>query len=100
MPVSAKVPDAPKPKPTIEAVALCLGGAIHSLPRPARHHDLIRAMISEGISRDDVAIAEQGFVTNEGNFLSRWRARRVAEKAGQCETGTDGDRELCSEDVW
>lgn len=91
----------------IVAAAIKQGRMICSVPRPGRHHDVIREMATAGIS---IPInGEQGFMTSDGVFVGRERARRIAFDADQiiasC-VGSDGvpfkrnHPELFSEDVW
>ena len=88
------------PQERIEGVAFRLtDGTIHSLPSPNRHHDVIRHMVSLGVSLDDRCSAEQGFITNT-RFLHRHAAVRVAEEAGQIIKRTAPTHGLFSEDLW
>lgn len=80
----------------IVAAAIRQGELVCSVPRPGRHHDVIRAMVGAGVPTP--IVGEQGFVTNEGRFVGRAEARRIAVAAGQ---GTPAhDRHLFSEDLW
>lgn len=83
-----------KPR-AITHVAIKYGGKVYSLPKPNRHHHVIR--IIGGISGPDI----QGFLDNEGNFLDRVEALEVALAAGQVLAPGDirGDH-LFSEDLW
>lgn len=68
---------------------------IVSLPRPARHGDILH--------RIPTALAStQGFITSTGRFVNRREGWKIAEAAGQfCEcapTGSPGT--LYSEDMW
>lgn len=87
----------------ITGVAIRYQGVVHSLPRPNRHHNVIRMIASQngvGIKGPDV----QGFVTNYGRFLNRQEAyklavanKQIARREGaQFYQGTD----LYSEDLW
>jgi len=64
------------------AAALLIGPElVISLPRPARHCDVMRAAADLDL---DVLGAEQGFLSSEGRFVRRCSgARRIAERAGQ-----------------
>jgi hypothetical protein len=76
-------------------------GAIYSLPRPARHHDVIGDMRRQGVSSDTVCASEQGFLSTGGTWLRRPPAMRLAELAGQVKPGeTIHKRDLFSEDLW
>lgn len=74
-------------------------GAIHSLPRPARHHDIIQDMVRRGVTERHIAEAEQGFTTDTMPFVRRQSAKRIAYKAGQLLKETH-PMQLFSEDVW
>lgn len=65
----------------IVAAAIKRGRMICSMPRPARHGDIIRQMAEAGI---EAPIAgEQGFLTNYGHFLGRESALAIAKESGQ-----------------
>lgn len=74
-------------------------GVIHSLPAPARHHNVLQSMPD---FRGRHA-AEQGFLTSNGEFADRITALRIAMAAGQVvgrtPSGYNGP-ELFSEDLW
>lgn len=53
-------------------------GLIVSLPRPARHHDIINEL-----ARANIICLEQGFLTDEGNFVTRSEGWHIAQDAGQ-----------------
>lgn len=82
----------------IIAAAIKDGAVICTLPRPSRHHDIIKAMVKSG--RPTPIDGAQGFLTSEGNFLNRADAMTVARDAGQVKRGQETKRELFSEDVW
>jgi hypothetical protein len=74
-------------------------GNVHSLPKPNRHCDVIQYMGEEKQARFAFGDHNQGFVDEDGNFLSRQEARKIALKNGQCEETIRPDR-LYSEDLW
>ena len=82
----------------IVAVAIVYNNIVHQLPKPNRHHHVIRAIA--GIAGPH----QEGFVDSEGNYLSRSQAYTLAIANGQfnrkmfpnCYNGTD----LYSEDLW
>lgn len=87
----------------IVSAALCLrNGLILTLPKPARHCDIIRLGISAGLypplpgGRDG-----DGFLTNEGHYVTRAEAEQIAIISGQIESHQSmiGSR-LTSEDLW
>lgn len=72
-------------------------GRIFSLPRPYRHHHVIRmaAMLGEEIP----ITGTQGFVLDDGTFVMRKAARRLAVGSGQAPEPSH-PRLLFSEDLW
>lgn len=88
-------------RPTrIECAALLTeNGDIFSLPRPARHHDVIQHMVQRGFTEQQIALSEQGFTTDTLPFVRRPPAKRIAFKAGQLLKETH-PTQLFSEDVW
>ena len=74
-------------------------GEIHTLPAPARHHDVIREMAHKDIRTMGPDI-EQGFLLSDGRFCRRKPAKRIAENAGQLLPRASKLAELFSEDVW
>lgn len=73
-------------------------GNVHSLPAPARHHNIINHMSEKNI-RPGSRARDQGFIDEDGNFLDREEARLLVIKTGQCPK-PDHSRELFSEDLW
>lgn len=89
----------------IDCAALCLrSGKVISLPRPARHGDVIRHMIDLlGLTREDVGFSIQGFTTTQRRFVGRAVAFLIAYDAEQLKAETrviGGVMQLFSEDVW
>lgn len=91
----------------ISAAAILRDGVIWTLPRPARHHNILWAMYDvDNNSAPDKrpkiipATGEQGFVTEKGQFLKRDEAYRVAIKAGQFLKEPCAPPNLFSEDLW
>lgn len=84
----------------IIAAAIKQGELIHSLPRPARHHDIIHAMVVNGYKTP--ITGEQGFINNRGRFLDRIRALQEAYLEGQVtpEQKEGKSQQLYSEDCW
>lgn len=72
-------------------------GKVWMLPAPARHHDIIRHMVENG--EPTPITGEQGFVLNDGRFVMRQAAARVAINAGQTES-LKWPPNLYSEDIW
>lgn len=86
----------------ITHVAIIYLGKTYSLPKPNRHHHVIR-LIAEELGIDHVGQGEQGFLDDTGRFLRRKPALYIALKSGQVIKGKrpSGDLpELYSEDLW
>lgn len=83
----------------ITHVAIKYNGKTYSLPRPNRHHNVIRS-IPGGIAWPDT----QGFLTDKGVFLDRYDAYNYAQLHGQLKRNPDPKayqgNELFSEDLW
>ena len=84
--------------PKLEPTSVDLTPITISAVRPARHHHILdtTSRLSAAITFD----GEQGFLTNEGQFLNREDAFALAKSNGQLLPGTLGGRELFSEDLW
>lgn len=81
----------------IVAAAIAWKGLVISKPRPARHHDVLNAAHeATGL----VTLDQQGFLTSDGDFVSREVALEMAKAAGQIVKKHGSLRELYSEDVW
>lgn len=83
----------------IVAVAIEFRGKIYSLPAPNRHHHLIKLIYESCKLEGSVNGETQGFLTDEGAFVEREEAARIAIKAGQIEKLIHGP-DLFSEDLW
>lgn len=87
----------------ITHVAIRLEGVVYSLPKPNRHHDVIRLMV-ETLGRDNVTGISgeaQGFLDESGRFLNRKQALVSAQLHNQIRA----DRpiiggQLYSENLW
>ena len=95
----------------IIAAAIRFDGKVWTVPRPGRHHDVIRHITE--IAKVNFVAGEQGFIAGtggvQGRFVDRYEARKIADAAGQVIAGRrdkDGiayvaqDDRLFSEDVW
>ena len=86
--------------PPIKAAAILTDGGPVYLPRPARHHDIIRALVEMGaappIARDRY---EQGFILEDGMFVRRKPAIGIASYHYQLMREPTGGI-LTSEDLW
>jgi hypothetical protein len=84
----------------LTSVAIKFDARIWSLPPPARHHDVIRWIAEsngEGINGPD----EQGFMTNDCEFVDRKEALIIALKANQVlDINNVRANQLFSEDLW
>ena len=84
----------------ITHVAILHHGTLHSMSKPGRHHHIIhRIYLETGESVDDEI---QGFLDDQGNFLTRGEAYLHARDCGQLKNGQTihHDDWLSSEDVW
>lgn len=84
-----------RPVERIVAAAILHGDLTCSLAAPARHHDIIRAMVKAGLGAP--VRGRQGFVTSIGRFVDRNEAAGIAHLAGQIQRLLAN---LHSEDVW
>jgi hypothetical protein len=84
------------PMPIIVSVAMKVNGLVVSMPRPARHCDIIKRLPGK---LANVRPSDQGFLTDAGNFVGREVALRLARQANQLMKPTTKS-ELYSEDVW
>lgn len=83
----------------IVSAAIYLGGII-SLPRPARHGDIIATMDTIMDIEGHLATPDrQGFLTDAGRYVNRVEGYGIAWKAGQIISDTHGPQ-LYSEDLW
>ncbi len=84
----------------IEAAAVLHLGKVRSVPRPGRHHDVIRMIAEENPNGPPVRGGlAQGFVTTTGRYVTRKLAGEIALAAGQT-TALRWGPHLYSEDLW
>lgn len=86
----------------IVSAAITWKGATYSLPRPARHHDVIRhiaAVTGATTVGTNEHPDEQGFLDDKGQFYRRKAAMAHAIRCGQLSEGKWGEQ-LYSEDLW
>jgi len=57
-------------------------GTVYSLPAPARHEDVVRDMCQQKVR--GIMDCESGFLLEDGSFLDRVSAARLATETGQC----------------
>ena len=74
------------------------GPVIISAPAPARHADILNPLSQ---MHETAALrAEQGFLTDTGQFLSRGAAKAFVFDVGQATIRDTNPHELFSEDLW
>lgn len=82
----------------IIAVAIKYDNRIWQLPRPKRHHDVMRSI--GGMFGPHI----EGFISSTGEFVNRTEAMRIAVAAGQLRRRSGPEYyqgpELYSEDLW
>ena len=86
----------------IVAVAIRTPEAILTLPRPARHGNLLH--VASKLGGGSGSEQDQGFLTNRGRFVNRVEGAQIALKSGQTDyvraPGWDGEGCLFTEDLW
>lgn len=84
---------------TVDVAAIrAQDGTVFQLPRPARHHNIIRMMSDQGRSKRDMH--DQGFVLSDGTYADRIKAKKIAVAANQLLERASKLNELFSECVW
>ncbi len=82
---------------------------VYAMSPPARHHTILWWCAGLGpdtkphggpVIYEDFPRHEQGFITNQGMFVDRYEARRIATAAGQLQERASNLPQLFSEDVW
>lgn len=86
--------------PSITRAAIYTPYKIYVGEEYQRHHHIISAMRADGRTAQEIAEAEQGFLTSDKEFVTRWQAYRIAFDAGQVTKMPSLHTELYSEDVW
>jgi len=73
--------------------------SVFFLPKPNRHYNLFKVIKKTGY---DIQInsCEQGFLTDDGKFVDRKTAKKIAIESGQILKGSHDLEELFSEDLW
>ncbi len=94
-------------RPRLTHVAIRFQGTVWSLPRPYRHHHIIRMIIyldgmyGDGdITHVDANSDDQGFLDESGRYLNRKQALVNAELNEQIKNGKIIGGVLTSEDLW
>ena len=83
----------------IIGVAIKHGDMVIGLPKPNRHHDVIKYMVQVLGIDGPVGHEGQGFYDAKGRYLDRNFARLSAMRCGQCPY-PEHPTELFSEDLW
>lgn len=83
----------------IVAAAVHAYGATWSLPRPARHHNVLFAIDHAGLCAITPGPSAQGFLTSDGRFVDRKDGLRIALASKQIEA-PKWPPLLYSEDLW
>ena len=86
---------------TIIAAAIQIDGVTISLPKPARHAQVLHSAGAMGLPKGLTSSASQGFLTSAGRFVNRVQAKQIAHIAGQPIIRDDPHpRDAFSEDFW
>ena len=86
-------------KNNIIGVAIKHGDLVVGLPKPNRHHHVIKHLVKVlGINKP-VGHKGQSFYLADGTYINRQEARKLAIKSGQC-SNPEHSTELFSEDLW
>jgi hypothetical protein len=86
-----------KKQETIVGVAVIHDGKTYTLPKPNRHHHVLKQIYDlHGVPADGT----QGFYTDEGRFLNRQQAYDLARNNGQLKERKIFESRLYSEDLW
>ena len=83
----------------IDSAAIFYNNTVYSLPRPARHIDVIVYLV-EVLKFPKPISRGQGFITNSGRFVNRLEALIIAKVANQILPGRGLRPQLYSEDLW
>ena len=89
-------------KPKITHVAIRFGGEMYSLPAPNRHHHIIWHIADKlCINNVDASEDDQGFLDEDGNYLTREQALERALETNQVkDINNIRAGILFSEDLW
>ena len=85
--------------PIVGVVIIAYDGEIISLPKPNRHHHVIRYM-ADVLKHPCPIKGTQGFITENGTFVDRVSAKYIAKYHNQLLPRASYLKELFSEDVW
>lgn len=79
----------------IITAAIIIDGEVESLPRPNRHHNILRKF-----PRSNFMQGTQGFIDDERGFVGRKLAAKIALEEGQIKNLKYSKYLLFSEDLW
>lgn len=88
-----------RPTRIVQAAIRTEDGQVVTLPRPARHQDIVSHMMANGFALEQIEKGEKGFTTDTMPFVRRQPARRIAEKAGQMIQSLHPSQ-LFTDDLW
>ncbi len=74
-------------------------GIVYSVARPGRHDAVLAKVYAELNLSGGFCCDEQGFITNNGRFVSRLEAAKIALESGQIKY-LKWPPNLYSEDLW
>jgi hypothetical protein len=83
------------PPPVKCAAVLGVDGWVYYMTRPARHHNIIRAMMVE----HSMPAESQGFLLDSDEYVTRGEAKNSAVLNNQMLKSTS-DKHLYTEDLW
>lgn len=86
--------------PLTHAACIDTEGRVWSLPRPFRHHHVLRVMHEHGAKQAEDNRDSQGFLDASGRYLRRPAALISAQMNGQLKNGRIISGVLTSEDLW
>lgn len=81
----------------ITGVAIKVNNTVYIAKKPCRHHHVIKMAVKDDCGKTN--IATQGFIADNGIFLTRGDAEEYARACGQLVNGLKGSI-LTSEDLW
>lgn len=93
------VPEVKSGPTRISVAAIRFAGVIYALPRPGRHHNILRLMKALGVPPLR-GKEEQGFLTSEGKFVDRKEGKLIAVARGQLIPRASKTSNLFSECMW
>jgi DNA repair protein RadA/Sms len=85
----------------VTEAAIKIGEHVYVMPRPARHHDVLKMLYQAGLNDEGPShLNGQGFTTSRGRFVDREEAAQIARAASQLIREPTPANMLTSEDVW